>query len=173
MHEHPSGFTWGNTAASLVVELHDDPQRPIALWWCPVTPCTGVYLPFFVDSPQLPDGAQLPMSGANPWDPRRSSPATFDSASSWWQWQQLLDAAKDPAKRDFAGRAQVIRAAFDPLESRWLGAIFALSNDPVALEAFTSDCLGTATATVADLLRGFGADLGLPIDPRWTPPTSP
>jgi secernin len=172
MHEHPSGFTWGNTAASLVVELHDDPQRPVALWWCPVTPCTGVYLPFFVDAPRLPDGAQLPMAATNSWDPRRSSLATFDSASSWWQWQQLLDAAKDPVSNDFTGRAQVIRSAFDPLETRWRSAMPALSNNPRDLEAFTRDCLDTATATVADLLKVFDTDLGLPIDPRWTPATS-
>ncbi len=80
---------------------------PVALWWCPVTPCTGVYVPYFVESGRLPDGA---FSGRCPPPPRGipaiTVHAAFDPLSSWWRWQQLLDVAKDPATRDFTGRAR-------------------------------------------------------------------
>ncbi len=45
MHEHPAGFTWGNTASSAIFVLPSEPDRLPHLWWTPATPCTGVYLP--------------------------------------------------------------------------------------------------------------------------------
>lgn len=167
MHEHPSGFTWGNTAASLVVELHDDPDRPVVLWWSPATPCTGVYVPYFVDSGRLPDNVQRPASDATSWDPRDHVAATYDPVSTWWRWQQLLDAAKDPDARDFTNRAAAIRAAFDDLEEQWLAAADDLTVEPARLAAFTDECLGAATRTATGFLERFGADPHRPVDPRW------
>ncbi|WP_051289083.1 C69 family dipeptidase [Mycobacterium sp. URHD0025] len=168
MHEHPSGFTWGNTAASLVVELHADPDRPVALWWCPVTPCTGVYVPYFVESGRLPDNVQRPLPAGTSWDPRDHSEAAHDPLSTWWRWQQLLDVAKDPAARDFAGRAAAIRREFDELERDWLVASADVKPDPAELAAFTDYCLGAATRTATELIERFGADPQRPVDPRWS-----
>lgn len=167
MHEHPSGFTWGNTAASLVVELHADPDRPVALWWCPVTPCTGVYVPYFVESGRLPDAAQRPLPTGTSWDPRDHAAATYDPVSSWWRWQQLLDAAKDPAARDFANRGAAIRRNFDALEREWLTTSADLSVAPAELAAFTDYCLGAATRAATEFIERFGADPRRPVDPRW------
>jgi secernin len=168
MHEHPSGFTWGNTAASLVVELREGPG-PVVLWWCPVTPCTGVYLPVPLDTASLPGELSLPLPGPS-WDPREQSRATHDPASVWWQWQHLLDTAKDPGARDFSGRAARLRSAFDALESRWAEEISALKvpSDPAGSDAFTRACLEQARETAHGLVRAFGGDPAVPLDLRWT-----
>ncbi|QRY48061.1 C69 family dipeptidase [Mycolicibacterium boenickei] len=172
MHEHPSGFTWGNTAASLVVELHADPDRPVVLWWCPATPCTGIYVPYFVESGRLPDNVQRPAPTAASWDPRNHHAAAYDPVSSWWRWQQLLDVAKDPTARDFAGRAAAIRREFDVLERQWLSAVADLTVDPDRLTAFTDDCLGLATRTATELIERFGADAHRAVDHRWAKPVT-
>lgn len=165
MHEHPSGFTWGNTAASMVVELHDDPYRPVSILWSPVTPCTGVYLPVHV-------GVDLPPSTLRPeptgqWDPRGHAQPAYDAASDWWLWQQLFDAAKDPRAHDFTARAATIRDAFDVLEATWA----ATSPDPDDLAAWSGRAVEQARAVARSLLNDFGVDLNTPLDERWVTPT--
>ncbi|WP_329381496.1 C69 family dipeptidase [Streptomyces sp. NBC_01716] len=165
MHEHPSGFTWGNTAASLIVELHAEPG-PLTLWWCPTTPCTGVYLPVPLEVETLPEALTLPLPGPSR-DPRDHPRATHDPASVWWQWQHLLDAAKEPGARDFTARAARLRASFDALEARWADALPTSADDPAALTAFTRGCLDEARAEAAALAGEFGADPARALDSRW------
>ena len=164
MHEHESGFTWGNTASSLIVELAADPDVPTPLWWCPVTPCTGVYIPIFVNS-SLPAGSDLPVR-AGPFEPRAHRRARFDPESMWWQWQQLLDIVKDPVDSSFAERSRVVRARFDPLEREWSAGVPA-TDDPAELSRFSAACAAEAVATVRELIREFGGDLDAPRDLRW------
>ena len=54
MHSSPAGFTWGNTASSAVFVLPNDSDRLARIWWTPVTPCTGLYLPVFAAASRLP-----------------------------------------------------------------------------------------------------------------------
>jgi dipeptidase len=68
----------GQTAASMVAHLHPD---GIIAWCSLVTPCTSVFLPFFVDASAPAVLAQ----GA----------ATFTSASPWWRLKRLLDRAAE------------------------------------------------------------------------------
>lgn len=168
MHEHPSGFTWGNTAASFVVELHDDPARPVVIWWCAVTPCTGAYLPVFVDA-DLPPGAGTPACAGDP-DPRGHAQPAYDPASSWWQWQHLLDVVKDDAARSFPARAARVRAVLDPLERAWRDGL-PESAAPAVLAAYAARCHQQARAARAGLLAEMGAgtdvDDARPLDPRW------
>lgn len=166
MHEHPSGFTWGNTAASMVVELHQDPDRPVTIWWSPVTPCTGVYLPVHVGA-ELPPSTVLP-APSGPADPRAHTQPVHDPASDWWLWHLLLDAAKDPSARDFTHRAATIRAAFDALEAQWASA----RPDIDELSDFSARAVEQARAAAHSLLRDLGADLDTPLDPRWATPTA-
>ncbi|GAA2614605.1 C69 family dipeptidase [Streptomyces axinellae] len=167
MHEHPSAFTWGNTAASLVVELRDDAET-LTLWWCPVTPCTGAYLPVPLVAEALPEAVTLPMPGPQR-DPRHHSRATHDPASVWWQWQHLLDAAKDPGAREFTARAARLRAAFDALENGWADSLPAPDADPSALAAFARTCLAEARSEAEALAKEFGADPAQALDSRWAP----
>ncbi|MFJ8791597.1 C69 family dipeptidase [Streptomyces sp. NPDC102462] len=168
MHEHPSGFTWGNTAASLIVDLHDGPG-PLTLWWCPVTPCTGVYLPVPLEIEELPEGLTRPAPAAS-WDPRDHRSPGHDPLSVWWQWQHLLDAAKDPEARNFTARAARVRTAFDDLEARWEQALSAPADDPTARTAFARACLDEARATATGLALEFGTDPARALDSRWAVP---
>jgi dipeptidase len=68
----------GQTAASMVVHLHPD---GIIAWCSLVTPCTSVFLPFFVD-------ASVPEALAQ-------GAATFTAASPWWRLKRLLDRASE------------------------------------------------------------------------------
>lgn len=166
MHEHPSGFTWGNTAASMVVELHDDPDRPVTILWSPVTPCTGVYLPVHVNV-DLPQSTVVP-EPSGPADPRDHRQPAHDAASDWWLWQQLLDAAKDPLARDFTARAATIRRAFDALEATWA----ATPPDPADLAASSARAVEQARAAAHSLLHDFGVNPDVPVDERWAAPTA-
>jgi len=64
------------TAASMVAHLHPD---GVVAWCGLVTPCVGVFLPFFVDA-AVPE--ELARGGA-----------TFSDASPWWRMKRLLDRA--------------------------------------------------------------------------------
>lgn len=165
MHEHPSGFTWGNTAASLIVELHDGPG-PLTLWWCPVTPCTGVYLPIPLGLENLPDGLTRPVPGPS-WDPRDHRQPAHDPLAVWWQWQHLLDAAKDPRARNFTARAERLRTSFDDLEERWERTLPSPADGPEAQAAFARTCLDEARSAATLLAGEFGTDPAIALDSRW------
>jgi dipeptidase len=68
----------GQTAASMVAHLHRD---GIIAWCSLVTPCIGVFLPFFVD-------ASVPEALAQ-------GAATFTPASPWWRVKRLLNRAAE------------------------------------------------------------------------------
>jgi len=166
MHEHPSSPTWGNTAASMVVELHDDPDRPIVVWWAPATPCTSIYLPIFLDADRLPEPISRPESNGGR-DPRQQPTSPFDPTSVWWRWQHLLDVVKDPQASRFNERAAVVRQRFRSLEEEWMAAVPSLPPDRSSRAEFSAQCLDAALNASEELIRHFGADLSRPIDPRW------
>lgn len=68
----------GQTAASMVAHLHPD---GIIAWCSLVTPCTSIFLPFFVDA-AIPE---VLAQGA----------ASFSSASPWWRLKRLLNRASE------------------------------------------------------------------------------
>jgi dipeptidase len=68
----------GQTAASMVAHLHPD---GLVAWCSLVTPCTSVFLPFFVD-------ACVPAALAQ-------GAGTFAPASPWWRLKRLLDHAAE------------------------------------------------------------------------------
>jgi len=109
-HSEPTHWT----TASVVVELPRERTRPWPIWISFATPCSGIFLPVYVD------GA-IPASLARPVD--------CDGArSAWWAFKRLQDrAGADPARhtlqlreawRDFecqleSERVDVERAAGD------------------------------------------------------------
>lgn len=169
MHEHPAGFTWGNTASSAVFVLPSDPDGRPYLWWCAGTPCTGVYLPVFPAAGGVPESLSRPLPQA--CCPENAAQAGFEPGSYWWCFLQLLDAAKGgPQAWDFADRQPLVRAALDPLERRWAADVVALQDAaPQELAAFTAACADEARRVARKLLADFGHDLSRPIDPRWAP----
>src|SRR5262249_11886461 len=68
----------GQTAASMVAHLHRD---GVIAWCSLVTPCIGVFLPFFVD-------AAVPEALAQ-------GAATFTPTSLWWRMKRLLNRAAE------------------------------------------------------------------------------
>ncbi|HVX47701.1 MAG TPA: C69 family dipeptidase [Mycobacteriales bacterium] len=164
MHEHPAGFTWGNTAGSAVCVLAHDPGHLTHLWWTPVTPCTGVYLPVFPAAGVLPESFGV----AN---------KKFDRTSYWWRFQELLGVVKGgPEAWRFTDRQPVVRSAFDALERRWRDRLPAIEqravqrpdDAPAVLSAFTARCAEEALQTLDELLIGFGHDPGATGDSRWS-----
>jgi dipeptidase len=94
---HPGTRDWGQTAASMVVRLCR-PDEVITCWASFVTPCLGVFLPYYLDG-TLP--AQLAVGGA---DPSVDSP--------WWQFRGL----GDDLRGRYAERYPQVRAVWDRLE---------------------------------------------------------
>jgi secernin len=95
-----------------------------------------------------------------------------DPRAVWWQWQHLLDVAKDPRARDFTTRAARLRARFDDLEARWEQTLPSPGDTPKARTAFALKCLDEARATATGLAREFGADPAIALDSRWAAPAS-
>ncbi|HVP31811.1 MAG TPA: C69 family dipeptidase [Myxococcota bacterium] len=97
MHSEPVG----TTTASLVAELPRDRERPWPVWISFATPCTGVFVPVYLDG-------VLPAAFA-----RGGETATDESA--WWAMKRLEDAAA----RDFPRHTPWLRAEWTPFEA-WL-----------------------------------------------------
>jgi secernin len=74
----------GQTAASMVAHLHPD---GIIVWCSLVTPCTSIFLPFFVD-------ADVPEALAQ-------GRAPFAASSPWWRLKRLLDRASESWAESF------------------------------------------------------------------------
>lgn len=164
MHAHPAGFTWGNTAASAIFVLPGNADELPFMWWSPVTPCTGVYIPVFVAAAAVPVGIDAPDRVLSP--ARDAAADRYDERSYWWHFQRLLDATIGPGDGwAFTERQQQVRAEFDLLEKEFAAALPAVQQAAVGrihdgrtdegrdlLREFTSQCADRALA-VADRLR--------------------
>lgn len=169
MHSHPAGFTWGNTASSSVCVLPPNGEGLAHMWWTPLTPCTGVYLPVFVDAGTVPARFTRAGSTGTRGRPEDVPADTFSADSYWWRFHQLFEAVRgDDLGWWFDERQPVVRAAFDPLEARWAAQLpdvekhaMALRDRGAVTEAaetlarFTEECADEALATLDDLVERF------------------
>lgn len=151
MHSHPSDFTWGNTAGSAVFVLPKSGEGLAHLWWTPVTPCTGVYLPVFVDAGRVPGiFSTAGTAGVRECPPEHAPVDTYDEGSYWWRFRRLLDLVKGGESAwNFTENQPVVRQAFDALEQRWAAELPQVEKDALALRE-----RGEHTA-MADLLAGY------------------
>jgi len=171
MHSHPAGFTWGNTASSAVFVLPTDDEEPPWMWWTPVTPCTGVYLPVFVASGRVPEAfAAAGSAGGQARRPEDAPVDTFAEGSYWWLFRRLLDRVKgDERGGSFTERQPIVRAAFDELERRWAAELARVRKEALrrrhdhgdaamaeTLAAFTDACAREAAQTATGLIAEFG-----------------
>lgn len=169
MHAHPSGFTWGNTASSSICVLPEQGAGLPHLWWTPLTPCTGIYVPVFVHALGVPDGFTRAGKTATTGRPEQV-PADIPGAGSyWWRHYELLERVKGGELAwTFEQRQPRVREAFDPLEARWAAelpqieaeALALLDNDKpdraaALLRDFTQNCAEHALATIDTLLDEF------------------
>ncbi len=118
MHDSPAGFTWGNTATSVIVDIDSGAPPSSLCWSCYQPPCTSVYLPFALDT-DLPPALTTPgTAGLRSEPPGSVAVDTFDEGSLWWRLYRLLGAvSRDPARRGG------VRARFNAIEKRALEAV--------------------------------------------------
>lgn len=114
MHDSPAGFTWGDTATSVVVALDLDRDDPPLMWTAYLPPCSSVYLPFAF-SESLPDMVtRAGAAGLGSRRPASAKPDRFDKDSLWWRLHRVVKAA---AERPFK-RVPELRSVLDPLEEQ-------------------------------------------------------
>ena len=126
MHASPAGFTWGNTATSMIVEI--DPEDPIAppCWVCYLPPCTGLYMAFHLAVP-LPE--PITRAGTGGLEVRSAPDAPvdgFSESSLWWRFNRIVDEmGRDPVRR-----LKEVRTIFDPIEKDYLQRVGELQRSP-------------------------------------------
>lgn len=119
MHDSPSGFTWGNTATSVVVELDPERSEPPAFWLAYQPPCTSLYAPYFMGAEIPPTVTRAGTAGMEVHPPREAPRDEFSEDSLWWRIYRLLQ----EVQRDPRGRHQELRGVFDPVEANNLGRV--------------------------------------------------
>jgi secernin len=157
MHDHPSGFTWGNTAASMIAVLPAR-GRPYA-WWAATTPCTSIYVPVALAGESIPAALSRAGSqhGAGP-HPEKAVADTSVDGSYWWSFQNLLESvAGDVDGSRYHERQPHVRARFDRLQQQWLEQVEDLAVDGTDDQwaMLTERCVTEAQATADDLAREF------------------
>lgn len=96
MHSEPVG----TTTASLVAPLPRERSRPWPVWISFATPCTGIFLPIYLDG-VIP--VTLARGGEQP-----------EEGSAWWAFKRLEEAAS----ADFPRHTLALREAWADLEAR-------------------------------------------------------
>lgn len=114
MHADPVG----TTTASMVVELHGDPSRPLLAWMALTNPCVSPYLPVFVGA-ALP--AELTQGRAEP-----------HSGGAWHRFKALLS----EVEKDHVARGPMVRAFWKEFEAD----VVAQTN--AAMMSFPSEASG-------------------------------
>ena len=129
MHSEPIG----TTTASVVAPLPSDRRAPWPVWISFATPCTGVFLPVYLDG-RIPPA--LARGGAEP-----------DAASAWWAFKVLQDAAA----ADFPRHTPWLRDAWKGFEAR-------VEAERVGVEAEAASARRAGShAVVTKLLTDFMA----------------
>jgi secernin len=168
MHVSSADFTWGNTASSCVTVLAQAPSEPPVFWWTPGPPCNGCYVPFFVQSSQVPAiVAQAGAAGKQIIAPPHAAVDTFAPTSYWWLFRQLMDTVKgDPiAARPgyYPHRNQIVRARFDQLEQEFAAEVPEIwhrsvgAGDAHILDRFTEQCVERVVTALQGLLNELNA----------------
>jgi secernin len=157
MHEHPSGFTWGNTAASMIAVLPTT-ARPY-LWWAATTPCTSIYIPVAMTGAALPTALSKAgtQNGTGP-HPEHVEADASTAGSYWWSLQNLLEAvAGDTDGNRYHERQPQVRARFDELQQQWLKQVddLVISGTDSQWQQLTGNCVAEAQAAADELVREF------------------
>jgi secernin len=163
MHSSPACFTWGNTASSAIFVLPQSEDHLPMLWWSPVTPCTGLYVPAFMEGGELPALLSKAGSAGRTFiPPSEAKQDQYVAGSYWWLFRDLLDRIKrDERGSGFLENQRIARGTFDELERTWVAqaakaeaAAVALRKQGQAEKAaksladFTAGCINEALSAV-------------------------
>ena len=116
MHDSPSGFTWGDTATSVIVELDAGSEAPPLCWVAYLPPCGGIYLPFALADGVSDTVTRCGTAGRAHARPDEAPRDGFDARSLWWRMHRLLQSVKD----DPVNRHRELRSVLDPIEAELL-----------------------------------------------------
>jgi secernin len=157
MHAHPSGFTWGNTAASMIAVLPTT-ARPF-VWWAATTPCTSIYIPVAITGTHLPTALSTAgtQNGTGP-HPEQVQADMNTAGSYWWSFQNLLEAvAGDTDGSRYHERQPYVRVGFDKLQRQWLKQVddLAIGGTDRQWRQLTEHCVAEAQAAADELVREF------------------
>lgn len=121
IHSSPADFTWGITASSTIFILPCNQEHLPVVWWTPVTPCTGLYIPIFIHGVDLPEiVSRTGTFGKVVADPSKAGKDTFLQDSYWWTFRELLEIIKgDEHGSKFNVRQKIARSIFDDMEKKW------------------------------------------------------
>jgi secernin len=121
MHSSPANFTWGDTASSAVFVLPTS-ERLAQFWWAPGTPCTSVYVPFYLEAGGLPEiVSRAGVQGKSVTPPPQAGRDSSAANSYWWLFKDLLETTKGNATGDaFNKRQPLVGARFDELEQTFI-----------------------------------------------------
>lgn len=157
MHASAAGFTWGNTAASVIAV--PGAARP-HWWWAATTPCTSIYIPVAVTGSALP--TELSTAGVAADTGPSSESAAPDHPvddSYWWTFQLLLEATcGDRDGTCYTERQPRVREIFDPLQAEFRAAAGDLGHSddsPAAWDRLTRECAEAARRAADKLLAEF------------------
>jgi secernin len=125
MHDSPAGFTWGNTATSVVIDLDPTGSLPPVFWIAYLPPCSSVYtaLPFgsFIPEPFKNCGK----TGLQMSDPTGVHKDEYDNKSLWWRLHRLVTKL---AARSGRGYGE-LRHLFDEIESKHITQVQQLRKE--------------------------------------------
>jgi secernin len=135
MHSSPASFTWGNTASSAIFVLPQSEDHLPMLWWNPVTPCTGLYVPVFMGAGDLPALlSKAGTAGRAMIPPPEAKQDQYEVGSYWWLFRNLLDLIKgDEHGNGFLARRRIARETFDELERTWDARVTEVEAEAVML----------------------------------------
>jgi secernin len=150
MHESPAGFTWGDTATSMVIELDPDRARPPLCWFAYSPPCSSIFLPFIPFQDDLPaEITQVGRAGLQVRSPVTAEADQPGTDSLWWDLHGFVKLlAERPSRR------AAVREAFDRIEGRLFRATEKESRAPAE---FLTDTVAEVRATISEFTREWAS----------------
>lgn len=131
MHDSPSGFTWGNTATSMIVEIPLEQRKRPRIWIAYQPPCVSLYVGFSWTDHLPASLTSAGTSGLSVRPPDTAPADDFHPTSLWWRLHRILTAIREAPDQ----RYPEAREHFGIIEKENMTAVHRISNeDPDGIE---------------------------------------